>query len=168
MDAKEFISVGKASKLCGICPKTLRKIVDENKIDFYKTASGHRKINRLSLSKMCNLVYDDFKVSKNEKINFIYTRVSSKKQSDDLGRQVEYLKGRKPEYNSFVCLEDIGSGINFNRKGLQRILDSCIQGTIGEVVIAHRDRLSRFGFELIKLFVETNKQLKRETTKNCH
>ena len=78
-----------------------------------------------------------------------------KKQSDDLGRQVEYLKGRKPEYNSFVCLEDIGSGINFKRKGLQRILDSCIQGTIGEVVIAHRDRLSRFGFELIKLFVET-------------
>lgn len=154
MDDKEFISVGKASKLCGICPKTLRKIVDENKVEFYWTASGHRKINRLSLQKMCGIISDDNKVSKDEKVNFIYSRVSSKKQHDDLNRQVEYLKSRKPEYDSFVCIEDIGSGINFKRKGLQRILDSCIQGTVGEVVVAHRDRLSRFGFELIKLFIE--------------
>ena len=51
-------------------------------------------------------------------------------------------------------MSDIASGINFNRKGLQTILDSCIQGTIGEVVIAHRDRLSRFGFDLIKIIIE--------------
>ncbi len=154
MNEEKFISVGKASKLCGICPKTLRKIVDENKIEFYRTASGHRKISRQSLSQMCNLVYDDCKVSEDEKNNFIYSRVSSKKQSEDLDRQVEYLKSRKPEYNSFICIEDVGSGINFKRKGLQRILDSCIQRTVGEVVVAHRDRLSRFGFELIKMFIE--------------
>jgi hypothetical protein len=44
MDVKDFISIEEASKPCGTCPKTLRKITDENKVDFYKTASGYRKI----------------------------------------------------------------------------------------------------------------------------
>ena len=53
-----------------------------------------------------------------------------------------------------ISISDIASGINFKRKGLQTILDSCIQGVIGEVIVAHRDRLSRFGFDLIKLIIE--------------
>ena len=61
---------------------------------------------------------------------------------------------RKPEYSSYTTISDIASGINFKRKGLQTILDSCIQGVIGEVVIAHRDRLSRFGFDLVKIIIE--------------
>ena len=154
MNEKDYISVSAASKLCGICPKTIRKLTDENKIDFYRTSSGHRKISRLSISKMCNIVHGDKKVPKDEKINFLYSRVSSKKQQNDLDRQVEYLQKRKPEYSSYNIIQDIGSGINFKRKGLREILDSCIQGTVGEVVVAHRDRLSRFGFELIKLFIE--------------
>jgi predicted site-specific integrase-resolvase len=47
----------------------------------------------------------------------------------------------------------VASGINFKRKGLQTILDSCLSGTIGEIIVAHKDRLCRFGFDLVKLIV---------------
>ena len=100
--------------------------------------------------KMCNSVSPDKKPTRT---NFIYTRVSSKKQMDDLSRQIIYIQSKHTQYTSYTTLSDIGSGINFKRKGLQTILDSCLQGLIGEVVIAHRDRLSRFGFELIKCFI---------------
>jgi len=79
--------------------------------------------------------------------------VSSKKQVDDLARQIDYLKSARTEYSSYIPIIDIGSGINFKRQGLSTILDACMQRTIGEVVVAHRDRLSRFGFELIKLII---------------
>ena len=72
---------------------------------------------------------------------------------DDLLRQTEYLQQRRPEYASYVSITDVASGINFKRKGLQTILDACLQGTIGELVVAHRDRLCRFGFELVESIV---------------
>jgi predicted site-specific integrase-resolvase len=72
---------------------------------------------------------------------------------DDLSRQLTYIQSKDLKYITYTSLSDIGSGINFKRKGLQTILDSCLQRVIGEVIIAHRDRLSRFGFELIKCFI---------------
>ena len=150
---KEYISIDEASKITGLSIQTIRKLGDKKQIKCFKTPSGHRRFNKQDLEKFCDPDSFNEKDSKNTKINYIYTRVSSKKQLDDLSRQVEYIKQR-PEYASYTAMSDIASGINFNRKGLQTILDSCIQGTIGEVVIAHRDRLSRFGFDLIKIIIE--------------
>ena len=50
-------------------------------------------------------------------------------------------------------VKDVGSGINFKRPGLQTILESAIEGTLGEVVVAYKDRLCRFGFELIEFII---------------
>lgn len=147
----DFVSVGVASRLSGLDKQTIRKLVDQSQVDGYKTPSGQRRINRSSLQGLC---YNDL-TNENEqtiqKQNFLYARVSTKKQMDDLSRQVKYLQ--QPEFTDYTIIQDIGSGINFKRKGLSTILDSCIQRTIGEIVIAHRDRLSRFAFELIELFV---------------
>ena len=136
--------------------QTIRKYGDQAKIKCYKTPSGHRRFNKQDLERLCGCTHDDNQVPKIEKKNFIYTRVSSKNQLDDLSRQVAYIEQRRTpeEYASFTTLKDIASGIDFKRKGLQTILDACLQGTIGEVVIAHRDRLSRFGFELIEIIVD--------------
>jgi predicted site-specific integrase-resolvase len=159
MNEKDFISIGKASVITGLTSQTLRKLCDTQKITCYKTPSGQRKFNKLSLETFCNpisnstIVIQDSKIQKIQKQNYIYTRVSSKKQMDDLLRQVTYVKSRREEYSSYISLSDIGSGINFKRKGLSTILDACLQGLIGEIVIAHRDRLSRFGFDLIELLV---------------
>lgn len=149
-----FVGVTEAARICGMHPHTLRKYANEGKIKGYKTPSGQTKFNRSYLEEMCKCVPDIEKVPTIEKTNYIYTRVSSKKQMDDLERQVDFIRTRRTEYNTYTTLSDVASGINFKRKGLETILDSCIQGTIGELVIAHRDRLCRFGFELIRLFVE--------------
>jgi len=148
---KEFITPGEASKLSGLDIQTIRKLVDTKKISSFTTPSGHRRINRKSLQELLNNVCSDEEVEISEKQNFLYTRVSTKKQLDDLSRQIEFV--RRPIYSEYTLITDIGSGINFKRKGLQALLDSCLQNRIGEVVIAYRDRLCRFGFELIESLV---------------
>ena len=146
----KYITIKEACRLSGLHQNKLRKLGDEQTIKCYKTPGGQRRFDKLDLEKMCNSIPINTETTRT---NFIYTRVSSKKQMDDLSRQITYIQSKRPEFNTYTTLSDIGSGINFKRKGLQTILDSCLQGVIGEVVIAHRDRLSRFGFELIKCFI---------------
>lgn len=151
-EEKKFITIKEASTISGLDKQTIRKMFDLSQIHGYKTPSGQRKIDRSSIQTMClGDVYDEKKQSI-QRQNFLYIRVSTKKQMDDLSRQVEYIQ--QPEYAEYTLVSDISSGINFKRKGLQRILDCCIQRTIGEVVVAHRDRLCRFAFELIESIIQ--------------
>ena len=148
---KVFVTVGEASRLTGLEAQTIRKMADQASITCYKTPSGQRRINLQSIQEFCSNAVHDKEKSILQKENFIYARVSTKKQVDDLSRQLEYLK--KPEFSSYRVITDIASGINFKRKGLSTILESCLQGCIGELVVAHRDRLCRFGFDLIEQLV---------------
>lgn len=147
-----FLTVKEASRIAGLDPQTLRKLADKGAIKCYRTPSGQRRIDVLSLQSFCSSAPIDPEKSQIQRQNFIYARVSTRKQMDDLSRQIEFI--RQPPYFSYRVVTDIASGINFKRKGLSSILDSCLQGTIGEVVIAHRDRLCRFGFELIEQLVQ--------------
>ena len=54
------------------------------------------------------------------------------------------------KYQNYEIIEDIGSGINFNRKGLRKIIKLGIEGKINKLIVAYKDRLTRFGFELIE------------------
>jgi len=76
-----------------------------------------------------------------------YARVSSVKQSEDLERQVQDLQKEYPDHE---LVKDIGSGVNFSRKGFKALVESIIDGDIEELVISHKDRLTRFGYELIE------------------
>jgi len=149
-EKNKYLTIKQACELSGLHQNTLRKLGDEQTIQCYKTPGGQRRFNKYDLEKMCNPILIDQNTTKT---NFIYTRVSSKKQVDDLSRQIKYIQSKQSKYTTYTSLSDIGSGINFKRKGLQTLLDACLQGTIGEVVIAHRDRLSRFGFELINCII---------------
>jgi predicted site-specific integrase-resolvase len=82
-----------------------------------------------------------------EKKKICYCRVSSSKQMDDLERQENYFRSIYPGHQ---LVTDIGSGINWKRKGLQAILEQAMSGIISEIVVAHRDRLCRFAFELLE------------------
>jgi len=88
-------------------------------------------------------------ITKKEQI--VYCRVSSNKQKEELQRQVEYMKLKYPTY---TIIQDIGSSLNFNRKGLKEIIDKAINGKIEELVIAYKDRLCRIGFELIEMLIK--------------
>jgi putative resolvase len=148
---KMFISIRKAVALSQLGEQTLRTLLDGNKIDGYKTPSRQRRFNKLSLEKMCKSTPIQKEL---QRINYIYTRVSSKKQMDNLSRQYKYIISKKSEYINYTSLSDVGSGINFKRKRIQTILDNCLQQVIREVVIAHKDRVSRFGFELLQMLIE--------------
>ena len=82
----------------------------------------------------------------------IYARVSSRHQHKDLKRQIEDLRRDYPDHE---LVSDIASGLNFKRKGLRSILERVHRGTVEEVVVMHRDRLCRYGQELID-FIFTN------------
>ena len=83
----------------------------------------------------------------------IYARVSSTKQkkAGDLQRQIESLQTSYPNHQ---LISDVGSGINFKRQGLQKLLFMVLEGKVREIVVEHRDRLCRFGFDLIEWLCE--------------
>ena len=80
-----------------------------------------------------------------KKYNYIYVRVSSYNPKPDLERQIEILKIK---YTNYKLISDIGSGINLNRRRL--LINQTIMGKINEIVIVYKDRLCRFGYELIE------------------
>jgi len=84
---------------------------------------------------------------------YIYCRVSSVSQRDDLKRQVQCMS---EQYPGFSVLSDIASGINFKRRSLQSLLEKVMRGTVEKIVVSHRDRLARFGFELIEFICKSN------------
>lgn len=155
-----WITLSEAVTITGISAPTLRKFADQSKVRCYKTPTGHRMFDRECLQSMCQDTSSNTSCTDGNSTarrNYIYARVSSKHQMDDLARQVEFLRKHLKNYedgNDFNVIQDIGSGINFKRKGLQTILESCLQGSIGRIVVAHRDRLSRFAFELIEFLVD--------------
>jgi predicted site-specific integrase-resolvase len=80
-----------------------------------------------------------------------YCRVSSNKQKDDLERQIENVKTYMiAKGYSFDLITDIGSGINYNKKGLKKLIDMITDSEVDKVVVLYKDRLIRFGYELIE------------------
>ena len=86
-----------------------------------------------------------------------YARVSSKKQTDDLDRQVNNLKiYLDNKYKSYDIITDIGSGINYTKKGLQLLIEKINKKEVDIIVVLYKDRLLRFGFELVEYFARIN------------
>lgn len=80
-----------------------------------------------------------------------YCRVSSPKQKEDLKRQVDYMK---KEYPYHEIITDVASGLNYEREGLKKLLVYAMEGELEEVVIAYKDRLTRFGYEMIEWIIK--------------
>ena len=86
-----------------------------------------------------------------------YARVSSKKQTDDLERQVNNLKiYLDNKYKSYDIITDIGSGINYTKKGLHLLIEKINKKEVDIIVVLYKDRLLRFGFELVEYFARIN------------
>ena len=148
---EQYIGKKKALEILGISAMTLLKLEEMNKIEVIKTIGGHRKYNvkkYIEDNKKESEPIEKTKKDKNNiKQNICYVRVSTSGQKSDLEHQKDYIKKKYPKYE---IIEDIGSGINFNRKGLRKIIKLGIEGKINKLVVAYKDRLTRFGFELIE------------------
>ena len=151
---KQFVSIGDAECFTGVGQARLREFYKKGVLKGYTTPSGQRRFSIESLREFCDINSQPEK-EQVPRIKFLYARVSSKKQSDDLERQVEFLQNWAGDrFSEYSVIKDIGSGINFKRKGFESILDRCFHGVIEEVVVAHKDRLSRFAFDLIETIVK--------------
>ena len=138
---KYFVSPKKACEILDIHINTLNNWVKLGKIESVKTIGGHHRYN-------VETILIDQTISKIKNIKRVcYVRVSTLGQKSDLIHQINYMRNKYPNYE---IIKDIGSGINFNRRGLRKIIKYALDGTLRVLVIAHKDRLTRFGFDLIR------------------
>jgi len=138
------ISIGKAAKLLGVSKDTLRRWEKLGKIKSQRTLKGHRRYNEGEITGLKKRNTPD------NKITIGYARVSSHDQKKDLDRQIELLESYCAANGwTHEIIRDLGSGLNYQKKGLKQLIKKICSKSIQRLVLTHRDRLLRFGSELI-------------------
>lgn len=141
-----YIGGKEASKILSVHQRTLYQWDKKGWIDTIRTDGGKRLYNvqkYLNNKDPKNNIIEE----NNKQLNLCYIRVSSLSQKDDLDRQKNVMKEKYPNHE---LIEDIGSGVNLNRRGFRKIIKYAIEGKIKELVVAYKDRLTRYGFELVE------------------
>lgn len=147
----ELLSIGKFSKIVGVTPTTLRNMQKSGElVPAHISNGGTRYYSTEQLDYFLKKKPTEGKV-------IGYCRVSTNAQKDDLETQKEnvktymYAKGYQ-----FEIIEDIGSGINYNKKGLKELISKICHHEVSKIVILYKDRLVRFGYEMIEYLCEIN------------
>jgi putative resolvase len=141
-----YLSISQASSAVGVSISTIRRWEREGKFkSAYRTLGGHRRYALADLRESVGVVSGS-----KTKITLGYARVSSGDQKEDLVRQsnrlTEYCKQSE---HTFEVISDLGSGLNYKKRGLKKLLNLIISGRVGKLVMTHKDRLLRFGAEII-------------------
>ena len=149
----KYYSAKTVTQILGVTAQTLRNWDKEGKLKpAYTKSNGYRYYSEDDV-----LSYTKERDRKKDKKLVGYVRVSSKKQEDDLIKQKEnlenYLKQTNQEYE---IISDIGSGINYNKPGLRKLIEKINKKEVDEIVVLYKDRLLRYGFELIEYFATLN------------
>lgn len=144
----KYYSIGEFSKLIGKNSQTLREWDKKDILKPHHVApTGYRYYSQEQLNHFLGIKGVETKIKK----VIGYCRVSSNKQKDDLERQIENVKTYMiAKGYSFDVITDIGSGINYNKKGLNQLIDMITNSEVEKIVILYKDRLLRFGFEIIE------------------
>ena len=134
------LTISEAAKLKGVSISTLRRWELEGKIIPERTPNGHRRYDLAQLL--------GFKSELSYTIG--YCRVSSYDQKDDLERQKQVVELYCAQHGwQFEIIEDLGSGLNYGKRGLKRLIRLITESKVERLVLTHKDRLLRFGSELI-------------------
>ena len=150
---ERLVGISDAAKSLGVSVTTLRRWEVSGKLVPEHTAGGHRRYD------LAKLRPEWFRTSdESARKTVAYARVSSHDQKDDLERQKQVLELYCARQGwTFEIVSDLGSGMNYHKKGLKRLLDDIIAGQAGRLVITHKDRLLRFGAELVFAICEAKK-----------
>lgn len=142
----QYYSINEFSKILGVSAQTLRNWDNSGKLHPHHTSSnGYRYYSHEQLNQVMNI-----KLNLDRKV-IGYCRVSSNKQRDDLERQIQNMKTYlTAQGRPFEIISDIGSGINYKKKGLKELLKLITQNKVDKVVVLYEDRLLRFGYELVE------------------
>jgi predicted site-specific integrase-resolvase len=167
----QLISIGKFAKKVGLTTASLRRMHESGECIPYHITKGGTRYYSLDQLK-------DFSTAdKKKKLVIGYCRVSTSSQKDDLETQINNVKSYMyAKGYEFEIISDIGSGIDYKKKGLQELLNKINDQDISKVIILHKDKLIGFGFELIEYLCKINdveieiidntKQSKKEMSDN--
>ena len=143
--SRKLVPIHDAAEALGVSAQTLRRWEREGRLlPAERTAGGRRRYD------LAKLKPELFHAAPSERKTIAYARVSSHDQKDDLERQKQVLELYCAcQGGTFEVIADLSSGMNYRKKGLKRLLDAIIDGPVGRLVITHKDRLLRFGAELV-------------------
>jgi len=149
MREEKLYSAGKAAKLLGIHFNTMKKWIYAGKVKAIKTLGGQYRIPESEIRRLLGKP-----APRNKAI--IYARVSSVDQKQDLKCQKQMLQeyAREKGYEIIATFEDVASGLKDDRRGLRKVFDVLRAGEADVVVVAWKDRLTRFGFGYLEDHVE--------------
>lgn len=141
---KNILKPKEMSELLGVSVKTLQRWDKEDKLKAYRNPSGRRYYTKEQYESYMGIQKEN-KVGK----TVIYARVSNGGQKDDLANQVEFLKQFANARGLIIdeVITDIGSGLNYNRKRWNKLIDESLEGNVKSIIIAHKDRFIRFGYD---------------------
>ena len=145
-----YLNTREFARVLGVSRVTVIKWIKKGKITAY-SVHGKWRIPYSEVERLLKGVQRVRRVA-------IYARVSSNTQEDDLERQVESLKlwvSRNFPSAEYIVVTDIASGLNEDRRGLRKLIEMAKRREIQAIVIAYRDRLTRFGFEYLKTLFNT-------------
>jgi predicted site-specific integrase-resolvase len=139
------VAIGQAAKELGVSRETLRRWEAAGKIQVERTPKGHRRYD------LSQLHGTSPRPPVSGRPTLAYARVSScHDQKEDLVRQVALLESFCAANGwTYEVIQDLGSGVNYQKKGLQQLLKRICSGQVGRLVLTHQDRLLRFGSELV-------------------
>jgi excisionase family DNA binding protein len=140
-----LLSLEEAAKLLGVSKSTMRRWEEEGRIKPERTPGGHRRYRSEELTHMAT-----HPMSKTDRVTIAYARVSSHDQKADLERQAILLSEFCTKNGwTHEVIRDLGSGLNYHKKGLRELLQRIMRNDVERLVITHKDRLLRFGAELV-------------------
>ena len=139
------MTIGQTAKWLGVSTQTLRRWEREGRLEpAQRTPGGQRRYD------LSTIGHKKRKQESSSRKTVAYARVSSHDQKSDLERQKEMLAMYCASQGwTFEVVADLGSGMNYRKKGLKKLLEGIIEGNIGRLVLTHKDRLLRFGAELV-------------------
>lgn len=137
-----FIKIGEAAKILGVSIQTLRRWEETGYLVPDRRSQGNTRYYALDKLVGKKILDNDLTVA--------YARVSSHDQKEDLKRQAEVLAAYciKQGWN-YQIVQDLGSGMNYQKKGLKALINMILEKQMSRLVLTHKDRLLRFGAELI-------------------
>lgn len=149
---KKILSISDAASILGVSDETLRNWERDGKLTPFYTEGGHRRYYKNDIEKLAGTYVEPVKISTGNRVG-IYCRVSSheQKQKGDLERQVGRMttEALKRGYSIVSVFDEVGSGMNDNRKKLQKLFELVEKKEIDVVLVEHKDRLSRFCFNYL-------------------
>jgi predicted site-specific integrase-resolvase len=143
---RKLVGIGEAAKALGVTPLTLRRWDESGRLKPDLVTEGGRR--RYDLARLRPELFHT--KSAGERKTVAYARVSSSDQRADLERQAQVLEAYCASQGwTYEVVTDLGSGMNYRKKGLKRLLDDIVEDRVGRLVLTHKDRLLRFGAELV-------------------